>query len=257
MMPGNLFRLQLAAALGDRRQMVLRVGISLLLSLPFIFVGMQPRAQAAGITMVILFTSFFGAAVSHAHLRADQRLARLSLLPISRGTLWLDLALSSTLMRLGPSAIVLAAFVVVSGHNVTAGMLLNLAGLLCGALVLLTLLGMGVGRLARSNAEVHLFGTLATGMLALLSGVAPLPGRLLGLTAIMAWNPIAWLLSALNRLATGFTETSRAELIVSWAVLTAVVATAGVRWISGGACGRRFNARGTVDDRTYMEVQTK
>jgi len=257
MMPGNLFRLQLAAAFGDRRQMVLRVGVSLLLSLPFVLIGMPPRAQAAGITMVILFTGFFGAAVSHAHLRADQRLARLSLLPIPRWTLWLDLALSSTLMRLGPSAVVLAAFAAVSGRNVTAGVLLNLAGLLCAALVLLALLGMGTGRLARSNAEVHLFGAMATGLLALLSGVVPLPERLLWLTAIMAWNPIAWLSAALNRLATGLTATSRAELIFSWAVLAAVVVTAGVRWISGGAYERRFSTRGTIEDRTYMEVQAK
>jgi len=262
MLPGNLFRLQLASAFSDRRQTLLRLGASILLAFPFLLIRMPARVQATGITMIILFTSFFGAAVSHAHLRIDGRLTRLSLLPTSRWVLWLDLILSSVMMRLGSSGIVLGAFVVANSGHVTAAILLNLAGLLCVALVLLTLLGMGTGRLARSNAEVHLFGALATGMLAMLSGVAPLPVETQGpgalhawSAAITAWNPIAWLLTALNRLALGSTAIPRLEFTLSCLALGTVVVGAVLRWRSGGMQKGSFNARDIViGDRAPMEV---
>lgn len=233
MMPGNLFRLQLAAAFHDRRQVAVRIGVSLLLASPFVFVAMPPRAQAAGIVMVILFTGFFGAAVAHAHLRTDWRWTRLSLLPTRRRTLWLDLVLSSMLMRLGPSLVVLIGFVVVNGRNTSVIAVVTLAGLLCAALLMLTLLGIGTGRLARNNAEVHLFGALATGLLALLSGLAPLPDRLAFLQASMTWNPIAHLSTAVTDLATGQAAVSATEFVFSSFVLIAVGVTAAVRWISG------------------------
>jgi hypothetical protein len=234
MMPGNLFRLQLLAFFKDRRYTALRIGVSALLAMPFILVGMPARAQAAGILMVILFTGFFGAAVGHARLRADLRFARLTLLPISRVVLWLDLVLASTLARLAPAVVVLACFAVINGRGLTPASLIELLGLLCGALVLLTLLGMGTGRLARSNGEVHLFGALACGALAFVSGVAPLPERLSWLTATMAWNPIARLLTALTRLANESASVPRADLAIASLALGAITIVAILRWISGG-----------------------
>lgn len=233
-MPGNLFRLELASAFANRRRMVLRIGVSFLLAMPFIFVGMPARAQAAGIVMVILFTGFFGAAVGHARLRFDLRFARLTLLPMSRWVLWLDLALASTLARLAPAAVVLAVFVIVNGRGVTAACMIGLAGLLCTSLFLLTLLGMATGRLARSNGEVHLFGALVCAVLAFVSGVAPVPERLAWLSTTVPFNPIARLLAMLIRLAADPANAPRGELAFALSGLTAIVAMVVLRWISGG-----------------------
>jgi hypothetical protein len=234
MMPGNLFRLQLLAFFGDRRHMSLRIGVSALLALPFILIGMPPHAQAAGIVMVILFTGFFGAAIGHARLRSDLRLARLVLLPTSRNLLCLDLVLASTFARLAPAMVILGGFVAVNAKSVTPASLIGLLGLLCGSLVLLTLLGMGTGRLARSNGEVHLFGALACGLIAFLSGVAPLPERLTWLAATTAWNPIARLLAALTRLASSPASAPRVEFAVASLTLGVVAVLAISRWFSGG-----------------------
>ncbi|MHC4581832.1 MAG: hypothetical protein ACYS14_10270 [Planctomycetota bacterium] len=174
MMCGNVFRLQLMAAFADTRRIVLRVGVCVLLAMPFIFIDMPARAQAAGIVMVILFSGFFGAATGHTRLRCDSRLARLALLPISRVAFWLDLVLASALTRLVPVVVVLAGFVIVNGRGATPAALTSLLGLLLCSLILVTLLGMGTGRLARSNGEVHLFGALVCGGLAFVSGVAPI-----------------------------------------------------------------------------------
>ncbi|MHC4166984.1 MAG: hypothetical protein ACYSWQ_08505 [Planctomycetota bacterium] len=239
MMPGNVFRLQLAAAFADRRRIILRVGVSALLAMPFVFVGMPARAQAAGIVMVILFTGFFGAAVGHARLRSDSRLARLTLLPVSRAMLWLDLVLASVLTRLAPVVVVIAAFVLVNGRGVTPAALIALFGLLCGSLVLVTLLGMGTGRLARSNGEVHLFGAMACGMLAIVSGVTPIPERLTWLTATAAFNPIARLLAALTALAAEPASRSGGEFIFASLFLAAIAATTAFRWFAGGSAHKK------------------
>lgn len=233
MMPGNLFRLQLADALANRRRFALRVGITALLALPFVFVAMPARAQAAGIVMVILFTSFFGSAVSHVHLRDDRRLERLTLLPTPRWILWLDLILAAVLARFIPTAVVIAGFALVNGNSVTISALIALAGLLCTTLLLLTLLGIAVASRVRSNAEVHLFGALTVGILAPLSGLTPLPDRLAPLTAIAAFNPIARLLAALVRTTTTHATASAAEITFTSFVIVILVALTILRSTAG------------------------
>jgi hypothetical protein len=239
MMPGNVFRLQLAATFADRRRIILRIGVSALLAMPFVFVGMPARAQAAGIVMVILFTGFFGAAVGHARLRSDSRLARLTLLPMSRTMLWLDLVLASALTRLAPVVVVIAAFVLVNGRGVTPTALIALFGLLCGSLILVTLLGMGTGRLARSNGEVHLFGAMACGLLAFVSGVTPIPERLTWLTATAAFNPIARLLTALTRLAAEPAPQTSLEFVFASLFLAALATATAFRWFAGGLAQKK------------------
>lgn len=232
MMPGNVFRLQLASAFADRRRTILRICISVLLAMPFILVHMPARAKAAGIVMVILFTGFFGAAVGHARLRFDSRLARLMLLPAPRALLWLDLVLASALSRLAPVAIVVLGFVLVNAQALDPAGLIALLGLLCGSLILVTMFGMATGRLARSNGEVHLFGALVCVMLAFVSGVAPIPDRLSWLTATMAFNPIARLLSALTRPAAEPAQQSSAEFIFALLFLALIAIASVLRWFA-------------------------
>lgn len=233
MNPGNLFCLQLAEAFANRRRVLLRTGVSVLLALPFILVGMPARAQAAGIVMVILFTGFFGTAVAHVHLREDRYLERLILLPVSRASLMLDLVLASIVSRFVPTALVLGAFVVVNGHAVSAGALIVLAGQLCATLLLLTLLGMGIARLARSNAEVHLFGALTVGLLAAVSGVMPAPQRLAPMTAALAWNPIGRLVAVLVGLSDEKVGISPTEIGFALLILVATMAAVTVRRMRG------------------------
>jgi hypothetical protein len=256
MMLGNLFRMELACALGDRRRVLLRTGVSVLLALPFIFVAMPPQVKAGGLTMVILFTGFFGAAVHHARLRSDLRLARLYALPTRRGVVWLDLALSSMLARLVPALAVLACFVSANSVHPSIRDMAGVAGLLCAALLLLTLCGMAVGRLAQSNGEVHLFGGLAAGILAFVSGIAPLPERLGWLAATTSWNPIAQLLAALKALAVEQPAVDFRVLVAAVLTLVGVMAVAAQRWVSGGAGAifKSADAAATIDNHASLEA---
>lgn len=242
MIPSNVFRLQLAAAFAARRRIFLRIGVSTLLAMPFVFVGMPPRAQAAGIVMVILFTGFFGAAVGHARLRSDSRLTRLTLLPMSRITLSLDLLLASALTRLAPVVVVVTAFVLVNGRAVTMAALFALLGVLCASLILVTLLGMATGRIARSSGEVHLFGAMACGLLACVSGVTPIPERLTWLKVTASFNPIARLLAALTTLAAEPDSRSGNESLLPLLFLAALATLIAYRWFADAIAQKTRNA---------------
>ena len=233
MMPGNIFRLQLMADFADRRRIILRIAISALLSLPFILVKMPAHAQATGVVMVILFTGFFGAAVANARLRANLRLSRLKLLPISPIQLWLDLILSSVLVRLIPLMVVLGAFTIVNGRGLTLASCIGILGFLSASLVILTVIAIGVGRIARSNGEVHLFGALICVVLAFVSGVAPLPERIDFLTITMGFNPISRLLKALTAMASGSYSITKIEFVLAIFIVGLVSVLTVYRWISG------------------------
>ena len=229
MMPDNLFQLQLMTAFRDRRQIIVRLAVSVLLALPFILAEMPAAVQAGGIVIVIVFTGFFGAAVSRAQLRADARLARLRLLPVWRISLWLDLMLATMLTRLAPAIVIVGGFILVQGRHATPSMLLLTLDRLCRVLLLVAILGMTVGRLARNNAEVHLFGALTCGVLILLSGVAPVPQRLAWLNGIMEWNPLAQMAGLLGGAA------GREQPVSLGSEVTAVV---GLVLIAGAAVWR-------------------
>jgi len=233
MMPGNVFGLQLASAFEDGRRIALRAGINALLAVPFIFVDMPAGAQAKGLVLVIMFTSFFGASVSFARLRSESRLERLTLLPISRGALYLDLVLASVLERFALVLAIVIVFVVINAQTITPAALICLAGFLSGSLLLLTLLGMATAHLARGNGEVHLFGALACAALALVSGLTPLPERLIWLSEIAAFNPISRLFSLLIRLTTGTAAISGTELLVASLIIAAFIIIAVLRWVLG------------------------
>ena len=233
MMPGNVFCLQVSAAFEGRRRLILRMGISALLALPFILVAMPAGAQAAGLVMVILFTSFFGAATSHAQLRHDLRLGRLTLLPTSHTLLWLDLVLASMVARILPALIILACFVLINGQGVTLAGSISLIAWLCGSLGLLVLLGMGTAKLARNNAEVHLFGMLACAVLAFFSNVTPLPTKLSWLKSTTFLNPIAQLLTAIKRFSTESVPVSNYEFIISSFIIGAIAVLIVWRSVSG------------------------
>jgi predicted permease len=234
MMPGNVFRLQLMSGLADRRRIILRIGVSLLLVSPFIFVAMPAHAQAKGIVMVAVFTTFFGSAVAHTRLRSDLRISRLKLLPISRRKLWLDLILSSSLLRVMPIVIMLTGYIAVNGRTVTLPSLVVVLGMLLASILLLTIIGILIGRVARSNAEVHLFGALTCAVIAFASGITPLPQRLAPLQAAMVFNPVSRLLQALIRLADIYASVSLVEFVLALLVILAVSLAAAFSWISDG-----------------------
>ena len=73
--------------------------------------------------------------------------------------------------------------------------------LFCMTIVFLNILGILLGFAMKSNPEVHLIGALSSGLIALLSGLVPVPERLAWLVTIFSqWNPLTRLLNYLLEL---------------------------------------------------------
>ncbi len=233
MIPGNVFRLQLAEALTGRRRVALQIVATVLPALPFILIKMPARAQASGLVMVICLAAFFGSAAGYARLRSEQRLARLMQLPIRRTVLMLDLILSSVLIRLGPAIIVLAGFAVIK-TRITLAAVPVLIALLLSILLLLIILGMIVGRIARNNMETCLFSALTAVVLIVISGLTPIPDRLSFMIRLSAINPITCLHRILIVLTTDTPAVSTGQIIPAITLLVVVSTVSLQRWIAGG-----------------------
>ena len=236
MMPLNLFQLQFMDTFSGRRRVAIRFGVTILLALPFIFVNMPAQAKASGLVMVILFTTFFGAAIGHSRLCEDGRFARLVLLPTPRIILWQDLILSSAAGRIISTAMLLAGFILVNSPVISVASVIYIAALLIAAVIVLVALGTLVGHTAGSNGQVHLFGALACAIIAFVSGVVPSVPKLEWLAHAMAWNPLYQLMSGLSALTSGTIALSLVQLIVSSAVLGLCILLMALRLTSGSRC---------------------
>jgi hypothetical protein len=190
--PFNLFRLELVSSLAGARALLMRLGFTLLIALPFVLIAMPVAVKASGIVMIVLFTSFFGAAVGLARKRSDGQLERLRLLPQPLLLPFFDIVLAGAVVDLLQILPVLILYFAVNGGAFASAPVALVLALLIVTLLPLNLLGVLLGLAMRSNAEVHLAGALSVGVLAVLSGLAPLPRRLAALSAWAgAWNPAA------------------------------------------------------------------
>ena len=202
MKPANLFRLELSSTIGGGRRLVKRLVLPVLLGLPFTLVAMPPHARVAGITMIVLFTAFFGAAVGIVRRRNDGILTRLRLLPIHPALVWADLILASTAIDMIQTLPLLLLHGFVHGVFVDAGYFAGLVGVFALTILFLNILGVLLAHFIESNGEVHLIGALAVGLVAFGSGLMPAPPRLLPLIAFLKpWNPVALLADGLGGLA--------------------------------------------------------
>ncbi len=200
----NVCQLEIAGALVRPRILAMKLGAAFLLGLPFLVVAMPMRVRVVGLLMLTLFTCFFGAAVATVRSRSEGRMTRLWLLPIPRWQIIGDQVLAGGFvdaLQLGP---LFALFVVLYGQRVNVAAWVQVGVLLCASLLALNLLGLALGRILRSNPEVHLFGALGVGVLAFFSGLIPVPPFLRGAPGILsAANPLSRLAESMERMADG------------------------------------------------------
>jgi len=225
MLPENVFQLDMAAAMANRRALAMRLAMPLLLALPFVFVVMPPRAKAAGLVMLLLFLTFFGAAVGMTRRRMEGHWERLRLLPLPRPLVLADLLLAGAAVDLLQAVGVFGLYILVNAPAPTCGGLIRIAALLCATALLLNALGMLLAMAVRSNAEVHLIGALAVGLVALASGLFPLPDRVdFVVQTVAAFNPIAYLARDLSEIAQGRQAAELASTVAAAGVLGALAA---------------------------------
>jgi ABC-type multidrug transport system permease subunit len=229
--PANVFQLELAELLKSRRTLALKLGVTVLLGLPFVLFNMPLAAKTAGIIGLLIFTSFFGAAVALARRRADGRFRALLLLPVSRPALFLDMLLSATVLDMVQIGVVLALFAGLNGPKLSLPVLFNGLARLAQAVLLLNTLGLALGLSLRRNPEVHLAGALCTAVLLLLSGQIPVPERLERLVApLVRVNPAARLAGVLAAVRADVMRIAP-EVVVFLIVLAGALLWRSVDWL--------------------------
>ncbi len=234
MTPANVFQLEIASALAGRRTLLMRLGLPCLLALPFVLFAMPVRARVAGLVMLVVFVSFFGAAVGQVRRRNDGHLTRLRLLPIPPWLVWCDQLLASAAADFAQMAPPLLLFVIVNGRTFSPWPLLGAAGLFCAAVLLLNGLGMLLALAMKSNPEVHLAGALAVGVIAFFSGIFPVPPRVQGIVgAVASWSPVARFASAFAGLADGSARTGPGAAVVGLVALAVVAVALALRSVEG------------------------
>ena len=191
MRPANIFQMELWANLTDPARLLRRLGLALLLGLPFVLVDMPPRVKASGLVMLLIFVAFFGAAVGTVRAGTEGRWNRLQLLPVPRWLTVTDLCLAHLVLDGIRMGLLLVLYLAVNrrlGLWETATVMTNLTAAALG----LGAAGLALGRLLKGNPDVHLAGGLIAGLLAAASGLFPLPGPLAGLVqGLEPFNPLA------------------------------------------------------------------
>ena len=204
MSPANVFTVELLSALATPRKAALRLGLSFLIGAPFVLAAMPLKVRVAGLVMLALFHSLFGAAVGLVRDRSEGRWGWLLTLPLTRGGIILDRTLAGSLVDLGQSGPLLFLFWALHGAGQGPAALAGLLLIFWVTVALFNLLGLLLGGLVRSNAEVHLGGALCVGLVALFSGLIPMPESLNSVVGVVVvFSPAAHLAGFLESLAKG------------------------------------------------------
>jgi len=218
-MASNVFQLEIAAALAGRRSMMIRLGFTWLLGLPFILVDMPLRVKVSGLSVIIIFIAFFGAAVTYVRRKTEGKLERLKILPIPGWRITGDMILAGALMDCIQMFLLLLLFFMTLDVPVTFVAVLKITGLFITSVLLFNLLGILLALTVKDNSEVHLFGVLGAILLAFLSGLFPVSERLQPMTDLAgACNPLTIMVKDLIRLSEGRFETLH-ELAAPWIIV--------------------------------------
>jgi len=199
MKPENVFQLELATVFASGRSLFMKLGYAYLLGLPFALITMPVRVRVIGIVVLILFTSFFGAATTLVSRRSDGQLSRLKLLPIRRNSLYSDILFSGAAVDLLQVGLVIFLLLLINGRNLSLQLVLTIAGTLVLSVLFLNLLGMLLGAVSNNSQEVHLIGSIGVGLIGFLSGIYLVPSTIEGvIDTISLASPLRYLARSLS-----------------------------------------------------------
>ncbi len=226
MIPANLFQLEVLSVVANRRALVMRLLLPVVMSMPFVLTAMPVRVKTAGLVMLLLFLTFFGAAVTMVRRESEGHRTKLSLLPIPGWLVQVDFVLSGAVIDILQIGGVIVLFLLLNAKAPVSGSLIFvLAGMFVVSVIVLNFLGMLLAGAVKNNVEVHLIGALTVGVIALVSGLFPVPA---GIAQVIAagsgWNPIAQLAAILTSLAEDNSETMEVSALQMWTAAIALVA---------------------------------
>ena len=197
--PANLFQLEMAELWADKKKGMLRLSLTLLIGCPFILFQMPLQVQLAGLSMVLIFSCFFGSAVALGRRHSEGRIDRLKIMALTRWSIYGDTLLARSIVDFLCIGILLVLFLLLNGNPPSLSFMLTTAGVLLASVLVYNILGSFLGVFLKNNSEIHLFGALGCALLGAASGILPLPARLLIIVnTLNPWNPLSHLLTRLE-----------------------------------------------------------
>ena len=194
MKPTNLYQIELASVFANGRSLAIKLGYAYLLGLPFALIEMSANARVIGVIVLILFTSFFGAATTIVSRRSDGLLDRLQMLPLRKRGIYLDFLLSGAIVDILQVGVVFLLLLAVNGSSVSLNLVLGIAGMFVLSALLLNILGMLLGTIAKGSQEVYLIGSLGIGVIGFFSGLYPVSGKIESVVdTISRFSPLRYL----------------------------------------------------------------
>ena len=199
MNPANIFQLEVYSTLYHQRSLIMKLSFTLLLMSPFLIFNIPLKAKVYGLVFVLLFTSFFGAAVTFVRRRSEGHINYLKLLNYSKYEVVRDYILSSALVDIFQLLIPFTLFVLINMTKITLYAMLQLYVIYIVSILFFNILGLLLGFVMKSNAEVHLSGIFFMGILVSFSDLVPVSHKLCTFIRVFAkFNPVTYLFKAFN-----------------------------------------------------------
>lgn len=169
MLPSHYWQKELIEIARDRRGLMLKLVYPTALAAPVILGNVGFEVVTGVVALLVAFAGIFGTAVSLAQDRQGGALARLLTTPRNPLRCFLETALVRT-MLVGMQTMPVVALVTWRYGGVLAA-LVYLTGLLFLSVSAATLIGLLLGMVAESAAQVHLYATLTVFPLLALAGL--------------------------------------------------------------------------------------
>ncbi len=190
MNPANIFQLEMAMLFAGKKTLFMKLGLTLLIGFPFIFIDMPPAIKRAGLLVLLIFISFFGSSVAMVRRRTEGHLKKIATTPIPKRVWFFDYLLANVTVDVMQIGLVMLLSLIINRQSTDIVRVVTGAALFLLTITVYNVLGMALGLSLKSNSEVHLFGALGVAFLVLLSGALPVPDKLESVVySVARWAP--------------------------------------------------------------------
>ena len=161
MNPNNLLSKEFIEFFKNKKTMIIKLLLPLILSIPLMIPGMPLSIKAGLFAMIIIFISTFGSSVSLIQLKDNKLIERLAVLPTSEYEFIYEYIASNSLIDAIKLGIPLFLFLI---FNMTTLNALNVFWILVNfiiSIIFANSLGVIVALIAKSSGEGHLFSIIS------------------------------------------------------------------------------------------------
>jgi hypothetical protein len=194
MLPDTFWKKEIAEDLQNRRALVMKFALPLVLLSPLMLAGVPVSVRAAGLAGAVIFIGVFGSSVGLIKIRENRMLERLAMLPAPPQRFIGEYIFANALLDGMQLAVPVGLFLAVSRS--LAGSALVILVCFAAAVVAANALGLLVAIAAGSSGEGHLYAIVTVMAVFLVSGFVT-PAGMTSIAAMGSVLPFGYLYGAM------------------------------------------------------------